>query len=126
MNGYVTVTVDGKDYTVSISNGAGSLTEKGLAEGNYTADVVYAGDNTFSASNVTDQALVKVSRISVNSITITPRESSISVGENVVYSIVVDPSLNGYVTVTIADYDNDRIVSVSNVSISNGVGSLTV
>ena len=33
VNGYVTVTVDGKDYTVSISNGAGSLTVKGLAEG---------------------------------------------------------------------------------------------
>ena len=119
VNGFVTVTVDGKQYNVSIINGKGSLTVSGLANGTYLANVSYAGDDTFVNYSVVNKASVTVNKVPVNSISIVPVNSSIVVGQDAVYNIVVNPALNGYVTVTI---NNKQY----NVSISNGKGSLTV
>ena len=119
VNGFVTVTVDGKQYNVSINNGKGSLTVSGLTNGTYLANVSYAGDDTFVNYNVINKASVTVNKISINSISIVPEKSNIFVGEDAVYNILVNPTLNGFVTVTV---DGKQY----NVSINNGKGSLTV
>ena len=48
--GNVTVTVDGKDYNVSVANGRGILVVDGLKVGNYTVDVKYLGDDKYEPS----------------------------------------------------------------------------
>ena len=124
VNGYVTVSVGGKQYNVSISNGKGSLTVPGLAKGSYTANVTYAGDDAFNTYSVTNKAKVDVNKVDIKGITVTPSSSTISVGEDAVYDINITSNaenyaVNGFVTVSVGDKQY-------NVSISNGKGSLTV
>ncbi|SDA52334.1 polymorphic outer membrane protein repeat-containing protein [Methanobrevibacter millerae] len=49
--GNVTVTVDGKDYNVSVSEGKGILVVSGLKVDNYTVEVKYLGDRKYEESN---------------------------------------------------------------------------
>ena len=124
VNGFVTVTVNGKDYNVSISNGKGSLTVSNLPKGEYFVDVDYAGDSIFNNYSVTNLAKVEVNKLAIRDITVTARNNSIFVGQNAVYDIVVTADavgyvVNGYVAVNITD-------KLYNVSISNGEGLLSV
>ena len=124
VNGYVTVSVGGRQYNVSIANGKGSLTVPNLSKGSYTMNVTYAGDNVFDTYSVTDKAKVEVNKVPIKEIIVTPDSSVISVGEDAVYEISVtgdveDYTVNGFVTVGVGD-------NQYNVSVSNGKGSLTV
>ena len=59
--GIVVVTVDGKDYNVTVAGGKGILPVYGLSVGNYTVDVKYLGDNKYEPSvNATKFAVNKV------------------------------------------------------------------
>ena len=124
VNGYVTVSVGGKQYNVSISNGKGSLTVPGLAKGSYTMNITYAGDNVFNNYSVTNKAKVDVNKVNIKQISVTPSSSTISVGEDAVYNINITPNaagytVNGFVTVNVGG-------KLYNVSVSNGKGSLTL
>ena len=122
VNGFVTVTVNGKNYNVSIINGKGSLTVSGLQNGTYFANIVYAGDSTFSASSLTNTGKVTVDVVSITGIVVSPERSSIYVGEDAVLDIEVMSNkfiVNGYVTIYV---DSDMY----NVSISEGKGSITI
>ena len=124
VNGFVTLTVNNKDYNVSISNGKGSLTVSGLSKGEYFTDIYYAGDATFNNYTITDQAKVEVNKLAIKQITVVAGNSSIFVGQNAVYNITVTPDEDGYVV-------NGLVTAVINnqpynVSISNGEGLLSV
>ena len=122
VDGNVLVSVNNTDYNVVIVNGKGSLSVSGLDEGSYDVDVVYAGDNVFDSYDKDAVANVKVNKVDISSITVSPVSDSIFVGESADFVITVTADkyvVNGYVTVDV----NGRL---ENVSISNGVGSLTV
>ena len=124
INDYVTVTVDDKQYNVSISNNAGSLTIVDLNSGNYTVYVSYAGSDYYNSVANAAYANITVNKVNIASIIITAAESSIYIGQDAVFDIEVitsnpDYMFNDFVTVTIGSGEY-------NVSISNGTGSLVV
>ncbi|ALT69139.1 Ig-like domain repeat protein [Methanobrevibacter millerae] len=45
--GNITVSVNGKDYTVPIKDGKATISIPNLGDGNYTVDVKYSGDNNY-------------------------------------------------------------------------------
>ena len=51
LSGNVIVTIDGKSYTVSVSNGAGSLNIGKMAVGNYSFTASYEGNDNFSKAS---------------------------------------------------------------------------
>ena len=60
--GNVTVTLDGKDYNVSVADGKGLLVVEGLKVGNYTVEVKYLGDRRYEESeNATEFTVAKLS-----------------------------------------------------------------
>ena len=120
INGYVTVSIAGKNYTVPIIGNNGSLVVSGLYEGNYTLNVTYAGDYQFNATSIVNASEVKVKKIDISDITV-KTVSPIYAGDNAVFNVtlVSDYVINGNVIARIAGQDY-------NVSISNNKGSFLV
>ena len=77
--GNVTVTVDGKDYNVSVSGGKGILVVPDLEAGNYTVEVKYLGDDKYEES--TNATEVR-----------TPRSATF-----LVFFLIKSPDLNHYI-----------------------------
>ena len=124
INDYVTVTVGDAKYNVSISDNNGSLTVHGLAEGNYSVNVAYAGSTIYDAFADAYYANISVNKVNISSITVTPTEQDVYIGKDASINIKVTPAVsgyavNGFVTVTV-----DGIKY--NVSLTNGTGSLVV
>ena len=81
--GNVTVTVDGKDYNVSVSDGKGTLVVPGLKAGNYTVDVKYIGDDKYEES--TNATKFTVSKAETDEIKVIDQQNgtiTIVVGDN--------------------------------------------
>ena len=124
VDGFVTVTVNGKSYNVSISNNVGRLSVLGLDAGRYSVNVAYAGSDVYNSLDDATYAFINVSKVNINSITVTPTSQSIYVGQVANLTVrmtsgVVGYNVDGFVTVTV----NGKSY---NVSISNNVGSLSV
>ena len=124
VNGFVTVTVDGVKYNVSITNGTGSLVVSGLSHGVYDVNVSYAGDNVFNPVADNKYVTINVNKVDITSLTVTPFLQFVYVGQNATVIIKMDSRLpeyivNDFVTVTVAGVKY-------NVSIIGGVGSLTI
>ena len=124
VNGFVTVTVNNKEYNVSIVNNSGVLSVNGLSEGKYALNVSYIGDDMYYPSTVVDVANVTVNKVDINYIGVSLLKPAIYVGEDAVMDIVISPrvdeyAVNGFVTVTVDD-------KPYNVSIVNNTGRLTV
>ncbi|OWT33502.1 hypothetical protein BGI41_02055 [Methanobrevibacter sp. 87.7] len=118
LNDTITVNINGKDYTVTITNGKGSVVVPGLAAGEYDVVANFAGDNNYNAS---------VNKTSFNVGKDTPSikvdATDVTYGSDVVVNVdligVNDAGLNGTVTVTINGNDYE-------VTVVDGKGSLTV
>ena len=122
VNGFVTVSIDGNQYNVSVSNGKGSIAVQGLTEGVFTMNVSYLGDDEFNSCSADDAAGVAVNKIDVPYITVISKP--VYAGEDVILNVnlisdVPKYVVNGFVTVTVDDVDY-------NVSIVNGSGSLRI
>ena len=124
VNGFVTVSINNKSYAVPITDGIGSCNVSGLANGTYTVNVTYAGDNMFNGWTKNNIVPVAVNKVPIKNIIVDIDSNNIFVGDDVNFTITVEPSVNdyivnGYVTLTVGNINY-------NVSISNNAGSYVV
>ena len=122
VNGFVTATIGGEEYDVSINNGVGYLTVPILPEGNYNLSVSYAGDGEFNGCDNPIASSVTVNKINVSYVTAISKP--IYVGQDAVVDIKIFSDIpkyvvNGYVNV----YVNGTKYKTP---IINGSGSLTI
>ena len=103
--GYVTITVNNKNYTEVITNGEAKFTIPNLDVGTYTVDVTYLGDNTYNSStNATSFDVTKAE------LTASVEGKNITVLENSTFIINVDPNFKGNVSITVDDVTYDAPV----------------
>ena len=130
--GSVSITVDGKDYTSSISNGQAVFSINALAEGTYTIKATYNGDNKY-LSSTNDTVSFTVSKNSISpvgdnktSVEVTPNDNgtatvTVNVPSDATGNVTVTvdgknytvPVVNGTASVVVDDYTNGSNISVS-------------
>ncbi|WP_296887139.1 Ig-like domain repeat protein [uncultured Methanobrevibacter sp.] len=116
INATVTVKVNGKEYTVSLTNGEGTLTLSDLLNTTYTINATFAETDKY-LGNTSNDAILKVNRI--------PTDINVSVkvpvtyGDVAVITVTMDPSINASVVVNV-DGKNYTVAVV------NGEGKLNV
>ena len=113
--GNVTVTVNGKNYTVPVEDGKATVSVPGLPAGDYTADVAYSGDDKYEPVSTTAPISVdKVSDVPID-VSADPTE----VGEDAVIEVSLPEDATGNVTVTV-DGKNYTV------PVENGKATVTV
>ena len=130
--GSVTISVDGKNYTSSVSNGQAVFSINTLKEGTYNIKATYNGDDKYLPST-NDDASFTVSKNSISpvgdnktSVEVTPNEDgtvtvTVNVADDATGNVTVSmdgknytvPVVNGTATVVVDDYTNPSNVSVS-------------
>ncbi len=126
--GNITFEINGNNYTIYLINGSGNTTVCGLANGNYTVELKYNGDETYPASNRTveftvDYVVKNETSVSVN---VTTGDDSVSI------EVEVTPNdATGNVTFEIngTSYSLNLVDGKANTTISNltpGNYSITV
>ena len=96
-SGKVTVTVNKKDYNVTVTNYIGQLTIPGLAEGSYNVTAKYLGDDIYNySSNTTAFSVLRV-QIPIDNETITIPDSA----DTTNYSINLPKDATGTLTVNV-------------------------
>ncbi|WP_405269255.1 Ig-like domain repeat protein, partial [Methanobrevibacter sp.] len=119
--GQVVVKVDGKNYTINLTNGKGSVEIEGLLNGTYPVEVTYLGDDQYlSRSNNTQE--IKVNKVPS---TIIVTVDDITVGDVAAVNITVITNATGNVTIVIGDEYN-KTVGVTDGLISVVVPGLSV
>ena len=117
--GTVTITVDGKDYTSSISGGNAVFYINNLAEGSYTVVARYNGDNKYNANDNSTSFVVSKNVIDP----VGDNKTSVDVVENEngtsTITVNVPEDATGNVTITVGDKNYT-------VPIVNGTASVTV
>jgi hypothetical protein len=99
-NGTAVVTIDGKDYSVNMTNGVGKLEVTVLANGTYDVKVtLLENDKYLSSSNSTAKVFVN----KVADAEITASADNITVGDSAVIKVTVPDDATGNVTVTIGN-----------------------
>ena len=122
VEGHVVVTVDDKNYNVSIVNGSGYLSVPNLKQGTYPVDISYLGNEQFNATVFENTAIISVDKVNILSINVTPKIQSIYIGENAVITVNLTAAkytVNGSVTVNVG-FDS------YNVTVVDGIGTLSV
>ena len=97
---YRYVNVDGVDYYVVITNGAGQLNVTGLKEGTYDVKVTYLENDKYLQST-NDSAKVIVTKVDTANINVTVE--NITEGEPAIVKVTVPEDATGNVTVTIGN-----------------------
>nr|WP_295160685.1 Ig-like domain-containing protein [uncultured Methanobrevibacter sp.] len=110
--GNVTVTVDGKDYNVSVADGKGTLVIPGLKAGNYTVDAKYNGDDKYeSSSNSTE---FEVSKKDIDDMKVIDQGNGtvvVVVGDNATGNVTIKVGNNTY---TVPVENGTAVVDLSN------------
>ena len=125
-DGKVTVSVNGKDYQLIISNGKASVFISDLVAGNYAVLVRFTGDDKFNpTSNSTSFNVLKVE------VPLTDETISIPSGDSTVYSISLPGDATGTLTVTVdgKDYTSQLVNGKATVNIpelTTGSHNITV
>ena len=124
--GEITVEIDGKSYTSTISGGEARFEIEDLTAGNKTALIKYAGDNNYE-SNITS-ASFNVSKVDAG-IEVTINDTK--VGENVTVNVVLPDDATGVVLIDIGGvgyYANvtDGVAHVDIPRIPSGYYDVTV
>ena len=114
LNGNVIVTVNGKEYTVKVTDGKGIATGDKLAAGTYGFAAAWAGNDNYNI--VTENGDFKVNKVDS---AIDVAVSDIKVGEDAVISVKLASDATGEVVITVNGVDY-------HVAIENGVASVTV
>ena len=114
LSGNVIVTVNGKEYTVKVTDGKGIVTGDKLAAGTYAFAAVWAGDDNYNI--VTENGDFKVNKVDS---AIDVAVSDIKVGEDAVISVKLASDATGEVVITVNGEDYTA-------AIENGVASVTV
>ncbi|WP_297979945.1 Ig-like domain repeat protein [uncultured Methanobrevibacter sp.] len=100
INSNITVSLDGKDYTVEIRDGKGSLTVSDLSAGIHTVKAAYPGSHNYTESS--NQTNFTVSK---NTPGFDISTEDIKVGENETITVTVPEDATGNVTITIDGKD---------------------
>ena len=114
LSGNVIVTVNGKEYTVKVTDGKGIATGDKLAAGTYAFAAVWAGDDNYNI--VTENGDFKVNKIDSS---VAVNVNNIKVGEDAVISVKLASDATGEVVITVNGEDYTA-------AIENGVASVTV
>ena len=114
LSGNVIVTVNGKEYTVKVTDGKGIATGDRLAAGTYAFAAVWAGDDNYNI--VTENGDFKVNKVDS---AIDVAVDSIEFGEDAVISVKLASDAIGEVVITVNGEDYTA-------AIENGVVSVTV
>ncbi|MBQ9025181.1 MAG: Ig-like domain repeat protein, partial [Methanobrevibacter sp.] len=115
INATVVVSVNNKNYTVSIVNGKGKLVLSDLANGTYNINATFAGDDKY-IGDVSNTETLEVNKYETN---LTVRVSiNIIVGDDAVITINLNESINTTVKLTVGDDTYD-------VAVINGAGTFT-
>ena len=114
LSGNVIVTVNGKEYTVKVTDGKGIATGDKLAAGTYGFAAVWAGDDNYNI--VTENGDFKVNKIDSS---VVVNVNNIKVGEDAVISVKLLSDATGEVVITVNGEDYTA-------AIENGVASVTV
>ena len=94
--GDVIVTIDGKNYTGTIVNGKAVIKIAGLKAGNYTANIIYPGDNNYN--NISTTAKFSVSKVNpVMDVVI----GDIVFGENITVTGTLPGDINGTIVISV-------------------------
>ena len=120
--GIVLVNIDGKNYYGEIDSGKVSIAVDGLKAGNYTADVIYNGDEKYT--NGSDSVAIKVADKPVDPEPVAP-EVNITIpdakaGENTTVDVKLPENATGNVTVKV---DGEEIATVP---VENGAASVAL
>ena len=116
LNTSVVVTINNTEYVVGLIDGKGALTVSNLTAGTYKVKAIYAGDDTYMASNSTVKTLkVKKLPTSIDVDFTTP----IKVGDSVIFTVTVNESVNGTARLRVGN-------KAYSVSLINGVGTYTL
>ena len=114
LTGNVIVTVNGKEYTVEVTDGKGIATGDKLAAGTYAFAAVWAGDDNYNI--VTENGDFKVNKVDS---AIDVAVDTIDFGEDAVISVKLASDATGEVVITVNGEDYT-------VAIENGVATVTV
>ena len=114
LNGNVIVTVNGKEYTVKVTDGKGIATGDRLAAGTYAFAAAWAGNDNYNA--VAENGDFKVNKVDS---AIDVAVDSIEFGEDAVISVKLASDATGEVVITVNGEDYTA-------AIENGVVSVTV
>ena len=114
LNGNVIVTVNGKEYTVKVTDGKGIATGDKLAAGTYAFAAVWAGDDNYNI--VTENGDFKVNKIDSS---VVVNVNNIKVGEELTITVNVPSDATGDVTVSVDGKEY-------NVAIENGKAVKTI
>ena len=114
LNGNVIVTVNGKEYTVKVTDGKGIATGDKLAAGTYAFAAVWAGDDNYNI--VVENGDFKVNKIDS---TVAVNVNNIKVGEELTITVNVPSDATGDVTVSVDGKEY-------NVAIENGKAVKTI
>ncbi|MBT9658939.1 Ig-like domain-containing protein, partial [Methanobrevibacter smithii] len=114
LNGNVIVTVNGKEYTVKVTDGKGIATGDKLAAGTYAFAAAWAGNDNYNI--VTENGDFKVNKIDS---TVAVNVNNIKVGEELTITVNVPSDATGDVTVSVDGKEY-------NVAIENGKAVKTI
>ena len=114
LNGNVIVTVNGKEYTVKVTDGKGIATGDKLAAGTYAFAAAWAGNDNYNI--VTENGDFKVNKIDS---TVVVNVNNIKVGEELTITVNVPSDATGDVTVSVDGKEY-------NVAIENGKAVKTI
>ena len=92
--GFVTITVNGKNYSAKINKGNATFTLIDLDVGNYTIDVVYEGDDTYL--NSTNHTSFNVTKLNTDLVI---NGGNSTYGEKAVIVVTVDAGVEGNITI---------------------------
>jgi hypothetical protein len=105
LNNNVTLSVDGKNYTVNLTSGKGSFSLNNLSAGLHNVTAYYAGDVRYAAKSASDRFVVDQ---------ITPTilidVDAIKVSENAVITITIPDNVTGNVTVFVGNLTFEDLV----------------
>ena len=114
LSGNVIVTVNGKEYTVKVTDGKGIATGDRLAAGTYAFAAVWAGDDNYNS--VTENGDFKVNKVDSS---VVVNVNNIKVGEELTITVNVPSDATGDVTVSVDGKEY-------NVAIENGKAVKTI
>ena len=114
LNGNVIVTVNGKEYTVKVTDGKGIATGDKLAAGTYAFAAAWAGNDNYNI--VTENGDFKVNKIDSS---VAVNVNNIKVGEELTITVNVPSDATGDVTVSVDGKEY-------NVAIENGKAVKTI
>ena len=114
LSGNVIVTVNGKEYTVKVTDGKGIATGDKLAAGTYAFAAVWAGDDNYNI--VAENGDFKVNKIDSS---VAVNVNNIKVGEELTITVNVPSDATGDVTVSVDGKEY-------NVAIENGKAVKTI